>query len=303
MKVLLTGGTGYVGRSLREKLRDHGHDVRLLVRRESVHKIGAREGFEVMQGDILDSQTCFKAVVGCAAVVHLVGIIREYPNNGTTYEAMHTSATFNLLEAARRSGIERFIHMSALGARPDSRSRYHVTKFEAEEIVRNSGLRWTIFQPSVIFHPGDQFIRQLVDLAHRPVVPVIDGGKALLQPVSLDNVTDAMARSLHMPETQGQTYEVGGPDRIRFIDLLEKIAAHDKVWMNTMKVSSLFMKPVVKLMQRFKSFPLTIDQLMMLVEDNICDTGAFTEAFAIDELDSFEAALPSLLEGAEVRAA
>jgi NADH dehydrogenase len=303
MKVLLTGGTGYVGRTLREKLREQGHDVRLLVRRESAHKVETGDGFEVVPGDILDSHACMRAVDGCEAVVHLVGIIREYPNDGTTYVAMHTEATFNILDAARRMGIERFVHMSALGARADSRSRYHVTKFEAEEIVRDSGLRWTIFRPSVIFHPGDLFIRELADLIHRQVVPVIDGGKALLQPVALENVTDAMARTLHMPETQGRAFDVGGPDRIRFSDLLDRIAKHYQVHPNTMKVSSLFMRPVVKLMQRFKTFPLTEDQLLMLVEDNICDTGAFSTAFGIDELESFEAALPTLLNAVDVKAA
>lgn len=303
MKVLLTGGTGYVGTALREKLRNRGHDVRLLVRRESVHKVGSGEGYEVVKGDVLDSHACLRAADGCAAVVHLVGIIREFPEEGTTYEAMHTEATFNVLDAARRMGIERFVHMSALGARPDSRSRYQTTKFEAEEIVRNTDLRWTIFRPSVIFHPGDAFISELVELVHRPIVPVIDGGRALLQPVSLDNVTDAMAASLHMPETQGQTYEVGGPDRISFSDLIEAISKHFEVWPNTMRVSSRFMKPVVKMMQRFRSFPLTVDQLMMLIEDNVCDTSAFTSTFRIGELDSFVEALPSLLDAVKLKAA
>jgi NADH dehydrogenase len=303
MKVLLTGGTGYVGSALRQVLRDRGHDVRLLVRRESEHKVGSAEGFDVVLGDVLDSHACLRAADGCAAVVHLVGIIREFPEEGTTYEAMHTEVTFNVLDAARRMGIERFVHMSALGARADSRSRYHRTKFEAEEIVRNSDLRWTVFRPSVIYHPGDEFIRELVDLVHRPIVPIIDGGKAFLQPVSLENVTDAMARSLHMPETQGRVFEVGGPDRVRFGELVESISKHFEVWPNTMKVSSRFMKPVVKMLQRFRSFPLTVDQLNMLVEDNICDTGPFTSTFGIGELDSFTEALPALLDAVRVKAA
>ena len=303
MKVLVTGGTGYVGRTLREKLREQGHDVRLMVRQQSVHKIGAGEGYEVVEGDVLESHACLKAVDGCAAVVNLVGIIREYPNEGTTYVAMHTEATFNVLDAARRSGVDRFVHMSALGARPDARSKYHTTKFEAEEIVKNSGLRWTVFRPAVIFDRGDMFIRELVDLVFRPVVPVIDGGKAMLQPVSLANVTDAMAHSVLMPETTGRLFEVGGPDRIRFRKLLDKIAAHYKVNMNTIAVSSMLMKPIVKLLQRFKSFPLTVDQLLMLVDDNVCDPGDFQSAFGIDKLDSFNEALPSLLEGSDVRAA
>jgi uncharacterized protein YbjT (DUF2867 family) len=303
MKVLMTGGTGYIGQTLREKLRGLGHDVRLLVRRGSAHKVPAGAGFEVVEGDILDSHACLKAADGCQAVVHLVGIIREHPHDGTTYVAMHTEATYNIVDATRRMGLERFVHMSALGARPDAPSGYHTTKFEAESIVRDSILRWTIFRPSVVFAPGSEFIRQLVDLVHRPVVPVVDGGKAQLQPVSLDNLTDAMARSLSMPETQGVSFDVAGPDRVKFADLLDQIARHYSLHPNTMKISKLFMKPVVKLMQRFESFPLTVDQLEMLVEDNLCDTGAFTTAFGIPDLDSFEAALPSLLEAAEVKAA
>jgi uncharacterized protein YbjT (DUF2867 family) len=303
MKVLVTGGTGYVGRTLREKLRGQGHDVRLLVRKESAHKIGAGEGYEVVVGDVLDSQACLKAVDGCTAVVNLVGIIREHPDDGTTYVAMHTEATYNVLDAARRSGLQRFIHMSALGASPDARSKYHTTKFEAEKIVTDSGLRWTVFRPSVIFDRGDMFIQELVDLVHRRVVPIIDGGKAILQPVSLANVTDAMADSVVKPETQGRVFEVGGPDRVQIKALLDKIAAHYKVHMNTMAVSSTFIKPMVKLLQGFKSFPLTVDQLLMLVEDNVCDTADFQTAFGIDKLDSFEDALPSLLDGSETRAA
>jgi NADH dehydrogenase len=303
MKVLLTGGTGYVGQSLKEKLRAQGHEVRLMVRQDSAHKIGSGDGYEVIEGDVLDSHACLKAVDGCAAVVNLVGIIREYPDAGTTYVALHTEATYNVLDAARRSGVDRFIQMSALGARPDSRSKYHTTKYEAEEIVRKSDLRWTVFRPSVIFGRGDMFVRELVDLVHRQVVPLIDGGKASLQPVSLDNVTDAMANSLLMPRTQGQTYEVGGPDRIKFRDLLDRIASHYKVKMNTMAVSSTFLKPLVKMMQGRKSFPLTVDQMVMLIEDNLCDPSEFQSMFGIDKLDSFDEALPALLDGLQSRVA
>lgn len=299
----MTGGTGYVGQTLKEKLRAQGHDVRLMVRQNTANKIGSADGYEVVEGDVLDSHACLKAVDGCAAVVNLVGIIREYPKAGTTYVALHTEATYNVLDAARRSGVGRFIQMSALGARPDSRSKYHTTKFEAEEIVKKSDLRWTVFRPSVIFGRGDLFVQELVDLAHRQVVPIIDGGKASLQPVSLENVTDAMASSLLMPRTQGETYEVGGPDRIRFRDLLDRIASHYKIKMNTMAVSSTFLKPMVKMMQGKKSFPLTVDQLMMLIEDNVCDPSSFQSTFGIDKLDSFEEALPALLDGLQSRVA
>jgi len=303
MKVLLTGGTGYVGRMLREKIHEDGHQVRLLVRKGSPYAASPSDPYEVVRGDIMDTHACLHAADGCEAVVNLVGIIREYPRDGTTYQAMHTEATYNIVDAARRMGIERFVQMSALGARPDARSQYHVTKFEAEEIVRRSNMRWTIFRPSVIFHPGCEFMQQLVDLVRRPVVPVIDGGKALLQPVSLENVTGPMARCLRMPEAQDRVYETGGPDRIPFVDLVGRVASHYKVWMNTIPVSSGFLRPLVRAMQRFSTFPLTVDQMEMLIEDNVCDPEPFRQAFGIEKLDSFLEALPSLLDAVERKAA
>jgi NADH dehydrogenase len=302
MKILLTGGTGYIGSALRRELKDMGHDVRLLVRRSSAHKVERADEFEIILGDVLDSHACLKAVEGCHAVVNLVGVIREFPNEGTSYEAMHTETTYNLVDAARRVGVERVIQMSGLGARPDATARYHQTKYEAEEIVRKSPMRWTIFRPSVVFGPGDEFHAQLIELAHRPVVPIIDGGKALLQPVSLRNVVEPMARAVTMPETQGRIFEVGGPERVAFVDLLTQVARHFEVWMNTMKVRSMLLRPAVKMMQRFKSFPLTVDQMVMLLEDNTCDTKPFEEAFGV-ELDPYKENLARLLDSQKVNAA
>jgi NADH dehydrogenase len=300
MKILLTGGTGYVGSALSRALVEMGHDVRVLARNSSVDRVA--KGCKAMAGDVLDSHACLKAVEGCNAVVNLVGVLREIPSEGTTYEALHTEATYNLVDAARRVGVERFIQMSGLGARPDAPSRYHTTKYESEEIVRKAPMRWTIFRPSVIFGPGDDFHSQLIELAHRPVVPIIDGGKSMLQPVSLQNVIDPMARAVTMPETQGRIFEVGGPERVVFVELLEEIARHHDVWMNTMKVSSKLLRPVVKTLQRFKSFPLTIDQMVMLLEDNVCDTEPFVEAFGV-ELDPYMENLARLLDDQKLHAA
>jgi len=293
MKILLTGGTGFVGSALRRELRAQGHEVRALVRVPSVGKIDAREGIEVLAGDVLDTHACLRAVDGCDAIVHLVGIRREFPHDGISYEALHTEATYSVMDAARRAKLERVVFMSALGARPDAPSGYHRTKFEAEEIVRKSGLRWTIFRPSIIFGPGDEFHPLMADLVHRPIVPVIDGAKALLQPVSIANVVVPMARALTMPETQGSVYEVGGPERLAFIDIMYKVARHYGVWPNTVSVSSRFARPMVKFAQRFRSFPLTYDELVMLLEDNICDPAVFVSTFGVT-LDAYEAQIPSL---------
>lgn len=302
MKILLTGGTGFVGTGVRHELRALGHDVRVLLRPQSVGKIDAREGVEVIVGDVLDSQACLRATTDCDAIVHMVGIRRELPQQGITYEAMHTEATYTVVDAARRTGVQRVVFMSSLGTRPDAASGYHRTKAEAEKIVKESGMRWTIFRPSVIFGPGDEFHPLIAELVHRPLVPVIDGGKALLQPVSHRNVVGPVARSLTMPETQGKTYEIGGPERHAFVDIMYQVARHYGVWPNTVSVSSRFAKPMVKFAQRFRSFPLTLDELHMLLEDNVCDPAPFTRTFGV-ELDTYEDKILSLLPRIEELAA
>jgi NADH dehydrogenase len=293
MKILLTGGTGFVGTALRRVIKDDGHDVRLLVRPESVDKIDRREGFEILPGDALDTHACMRAMEGIDAVVHLIGIRRERPDDGETYEAMHTEATYAVVDAARRQNVARFIYMSALGARPDAPSRYHRTKWESEEIVRKSGMRFTIFRPSIIFGPGDEFHPIMAELVHRNIVPVIDGGKSVLQPVALHNVVGPMARSLVMPETQGKAFEVGGVERMTFIEIMYAVARHYGVWPNTLPLSSMMAKPIVKFAERFQSFPLTYEELLMLLQDNVCDNTEFLRVFG-EKLDTYQDKIPSL---------
>jgi len=102
-----------------------------------------------------------------------------------------------------------------------------------------------------------------------------------------------MAHAVTMPETQGKVYEAGGPERMAFIDIMHKVARHYGVWPNIMPVSSRFAKPMVKFAQRFRSFPLTLEELYLLLEDNVCDSSAFTSTFGVT-LDTYEDKIPSL---------
>jgi uncharacterized protein YbjT (DUF2867 family) len=307
MNVLLTGGTGYVGAALRERLAGRGHSVRLLVRRESggtalraggftrAEDFTRTAGFTIAGGDVLDTNSCLRACAGCDAVVHLVGIIREYPRYGITFDELHVRATENIVAAAERQGVKRFVHMSALGSREDAVSTYHKTKYAAESIVRHSALAWTIFRPSVIFDRGSEFIETLVQLAGRRIVPLIGGGSARLQPVARADVAACMAACLTMPGTRGRVFELGGADRLAFKDLLRMIAAHRDGNPKMIALPAFLMKPIVRAMERFPSFPLTSDQLTMLLEDNLCDTAEAERVFGFAPA-SFIRALPELLE-------
>ena len=143
-RVYVTGATGFVGRAVIQALRAEGHVVRCLVRRGSEADLHGFEAIERVEGDILGPPGSLEAgMAGCDTVIHLVGIIREHKSRGITFDRLHRVGTNNVLAAAAAAGVRRYLHMSALGARAGARSRYHQTKWAAEEAVRTSGLAWT----------------------------------------------------------------------------------------------------------------------------------------------------------------
>lgn len=267
MKVFVAGGTGFVGGHLIEALRGSGHSVRALVHRRTTF----HSEVEQVEGDVTRRETFENSVSGCDAVINLVGIIREVPARGVTFERLHVQATANMVAAAAGNGVRRYLQMSALGTRPDAVSAYHKTKWRAEELVRGSGLEWTIFRPSMIFGPQDGFINMLAaQLRLAPLMPVIGSGSYRLQPIHGDDVARCFAMALKLPETIGQTYELCGADRVTYEELLDMIAV-------TMGRARPFkphlplgvMKMAIPLLQKIPPFPITMDQLQMLLEESI----------------------------------
>jgi uncharacterized protein YbjT (DUF2867 family) len=225
-------------------------------------------------------------MAGCDAVIHLVGIIREHPTHGVTFDLLHTQATQNVLEAASASGIRRYLHMSALGTRADAASRYHQTKWAAEEAVRASGLEWTIFRPSIIYGRGDGLVTLLASMIRRlPAVPVIGSGRQRLQPIPVEQVAAGFVGALDLPATIKQTYEVGGPEPVTMIELLDLIGralGHRRVLRVHVPVG--LMRPVARVLHPLPGFPVTPDQLQMLGEDSVCDPRPFFQTFALDPI-------------------
>ncbi|MDD2733397.1 MAG: complex I NDUFA9 subunit family protein [Desulfuromonadaceae bacterium] len=267
MKIFIAGGTGFVGEHLVTELLRSGHTVRLLVhsRRTLLGDI------EQVAGDVTRLESFAEGLAGCDAAINLVGIIREFPFRGMTFERMHVTATANMLAAAAGSGTSRYLQMSALGTRPDAVSGYHRSKWRAEELVRASALAWTIFRPSLIFGPHDAFINMLaVQLRLAPVMPVIGSGSYRLQPIHGDDVARCFSRALEMPETIGQTYELCGNDQLSYEALLDMVAetlGKPRPFKPHLPLG--LMKLVISVLQKFPPFPITTDQLQMLVEENI----------------------------------
>ena len=282
-RIFLTGATGFVGRAVIPALRSHGYAVRCLVRRGSELDLRGLEAIERVEGDVLSPEALERDMAGCDTVVHLVGIIREESATLSTFERIHTQGTINVLESAVATGVRRYVHMSALGARAGARSRYHQSKWAAEEAVRTSPIPWTIFRPSIIYGRSDQFVNMLAAMVRRyPVVPVIGSGQQRLQPVPVEHVAEAFARAIALETTVKQTYAAGGPEAVTMVELLDRIgAALDRGRVRKAHVPMRLVRPLTRLLHRLPGFPLTPDQLLMLEEDNICDARPFYSAFGL----------------------
>ncbi len=279
MKVFLTGGTGFVGQEILRQLLAAGHQVRALVRPGS--NLEHSPAVETVSGDVTEPQSLQGALAGCDAVIHLVGIIREFPGKGITFEDLHTKATKNILQAAGDQGVKRYLQMSANGTREDAVTDYHKTKWAAEVAVRQSDLDWTIFRPSLIFGPEDEFVNMLADLIRKlPVVPVMGDGQYRLQPVAVRDVAAGYLRALETPESIGQTYHCGGPKDYSYDEVLDLVGqALGKGKVCKLHQPLFLMKPVVGLLESIPQFPITSDQLQMLLEGNCCDPEPWRSTF------------------------
>jgi NADH dehydrogenase len=282
-RVFVTGATGFVGRAVVQALRAEGHIPRCLVRRGSERELKGLGGIERVEGDVRIRRGLAADIAGCDAVIHLVGIIREQPAHASTFEGVHVQATANVVEAASTAGVRRFLHMSALGTRPGARSRYHQTKWAAEEAVGASGLDWTIFRPAVIYGRGDGFVSMLARMVQRlPVTPVIGSGRQRLQPVPVEHVAQAFTRALGLPTTRKQTYEIAGADVVTLLELLDIIgAALGRRRVRTIHVPMAVMRPLTRILHPLPGFPVTPDQLLMLEEDNTADPRPFLTTFGL----------------------
>lgn len=283
MRIFIAGGTGFVGTHLVEALRKSNHELVLVAHARSSKLVN---GIEQIEGDVTRLESFEQAVSGCDAVINLVGIIREFPSRGITFERLHVQATANMLTATRKAGIRRYLQMSALGTRPDAVSRYHKTKFRAEELVRSSRLDATILRPSLIYGPKDAFITMLArQLRLTPIMPVIGSGTYRLQPIHADDVARCFALALEMPETVGQCYELCGNNRLSYVELLDAVAfAMGKPSPFKPHIPLGLMKMIIPVMQRVPQFPVTMDQLQMLLEENICDS-CWQRVFHFEPMD------------------
>ncbi|HYL91901.1 MAG TPA: complex I NDUFA9 subunit family protein [Alphaproteobacteria bacterium] len=282
MKVFLTGATGFVGRHLAQKLLSDGHSLRALVREPQQAARLAQDGVELVRGDVVEGTGLDAGIAGCDAVIHLVGIIVQ--KGQATFERVHHLGTRNVVEAAKRNKISRYVQMSALGVRADGPAEYQRTKWRAEELVRQSGIPFTILRPSLIFGPGDGFVTQMLDVMRKAPLfrPVPGDGKPLFRPISIDDVAACFSRALTTPAAVNQTIDLGGADELSLNDALAEIARCAGINKRAVHVPLPLMLAGAAVAQTvLPNPPVTVDQLRMLREGSTCDIRRMVEIFGV----------------------
>lgn len=270
MKIFITGATGFIGGEIVSGLLEKGHHVRALARTPGKAKDLLPSGVELVKGDITRPEGLYDAVFGCNAIINLVGIIFEKGKN--RFEDVHYKGTVNIVTAAKQAKVKRFLHMSALGARPDAVSNYHKTKYRGEQCVIKSGLDYTVFRPSLVFGPKDKSVNLFIRMIRlAPIFPVIGSGTGRTQPVSVSDVAKAFVSSVEDRNTFGKTYELGGPDSMTYEGLFDLVMEVIGVKKKKLHIPIPIIRPIAALYELLQIPVISRDQLIMLEEDNTCD--------------------------------
>ena len=240
--VAVLGATGFVGRAVVRALLAKGHAVKALARdREKARAaLPNDKNLTIVTGHALDPAAVATLLTGATAAINLIGIIRPAPGN-QTFSRMHVEVPKLLIDVARAQGLRRLIHMSAIGVKPDGHAEYQRTKFEGEQLVRRSGLDWTVFRPGLIHGPDGELVAMIKGFTSGSKQPFFfipyftrhvehDEGVSLgritfepsmVAPVAVDDVAACFAAALDKPATIGEVYNLVGTEELNFRQLME----------------------------------------------------------------------------------
>jgi len=280
-RIGLFGGTGFVGSYLVDVLLANNFHPVVLVRKGSETKLRQLNRCTIVNGDIDDADAIKRVVDDSDALIYNIGILREFPKRGITFAKLQDEAARRVMDTAVAAGVRRFLLMSANGVKPDG-TAYQRSKYHAETHLQATDLDWTIFRPSVLF--GDprgrmefasQLSAEIIDsplpapLFHAGLLPFEAGGFSM-SPVHVSDVVAAFVTALQDPQTVGQTYHLGGPESITWREILKRLAAARgrRKWM--LPAPAFGVMAAAALLDRFEAFPITRDQVRMLLEGNTC---------------------------------
>jgi len=286
MKIYVTGGTGFVGSHLAHKLAWAGHEV-TLGGLSTESSIELPENVNVKQIDVTDEESLDFS--GHDAVIHLVGLSPLFKPK-IPYHKIHVEGTENVIEACKDAGISRYVHMSALGADPKGDTEYLRTKGEAQTLVENSGLDWTVFRPSVIFGEGGQFLNFTESLL-TPFITALPSSNPKFQPINVEDIGDLFVEAVKDEKHIGKAYDLGGPDVYSMKEIAQMIEKSKGRFLTVLPVPMPLVK-IGMLTSEKLGLKFGMDQYRSLKQDNVVENND-VEAFrkSVDEMERLESYL------------
>jgi uncharacterized protein YbjT (DUF2867 family) len=290
-RILVTGASGFVGSHVVPALIDAGHQVVGLVRDEDAaatveRRLGEpqRADLETRLGDVTEPATLPAALTGVDTVVHLAAIPRDF-DGGQSLRLVNTEGTRNVVHAAREAGVLRFVHQGALAVVDEPDLHYASSKAKAIAIVRDSGLDWTILDPSLLFGPRDGFFNLIAGLVRMSpgIVPITGTGAARFQPLAISDLARVVVAVVADPATIGHEYPLGGPRYWTYREIVEEVVRA----MGKRRLLVPMPVPVIRLVAGSAElvrlpFPVATDQLRQLKFDNIGHLDSVPSAFGFD---------------------
>lgn len=269
--ITIFGGTGFIGRYLVRELAKTGAMIRVVSRdpqRGLFLKTSGYVGQVVLERGSLNEPNSLKAMLeGTDVVINLIGILFEHGSQ--RFANVHARGAERLAKAAAEAGVERLLHMSALGVDKAGRSKYARTKHAGEQAVLAAFPNATLFRPSVVFGPEDDFINRFASMASAaPVIPIV-GGKTRFQPVYVVDVAQAMVNALLTEQSKGVTYELGGPHIYRLADIIRYIMKETGHERPLISLPTLMASVIGTAAEILPNPPLTSDQVKLLQYDNV----------------------------------
>lgn len=299
--VTVFGGSGFVGRHVVRALAARGHRVRVAVRRPDLafhlKPLGNVGQIQAVQANLRYRWSVDRACEGADHVVNLVGILKE--GGRQSFDTVQAFGARAIAEAARGAGAK-LVHMSAIGADPDSPSAYGRSKAEGEAAALETIGKAVILRPSIIFGPEDSFFNRFAGMARlSPFLPLIGGGHSKFQPVFVGDVAEAVARAVDGSVVGGKVYELGGPEIASFRELMEIMLREIDRKRLLVPVPWFLAKGIARATGWIPGAPITLDQVLMLQGDTIVSeqaqkTGRTLEGLGI-EAHSMAVVLPSYL--------
>ncbi|HUE47378.1 MAG TPA: complex I NDUFA9 subunit family protein [Aestuariivirgaceae bacterium] len=300
--VTVFGGSGFIGRYVVGALARRGWRVRVAVRQPHIahhlQPLGTVGQIMPVQANVRYPDSLAAACSGADAVINLVAVL--YSSGAQTFDAIHVEGSGAVAEAARDAGARRLIHMSALGADPDSPSAFARSKAEGEARALHAMPETAVVRPSVVFGPEDDFFNRFASMARlSPALPLIGGGHTKFQPVYAGDVAEGIARLLALPGVAGEAYEFGGPQVLSFREIMEYMLNVIQRRRMLVPIPWAIARLQAAVLQLLPSPPLTMDQVELLKSDNIVSEAAIRDGRTLEGLEiapqAMEAIVPEYL--------